>query len=71
MKSLKIDKREFKKSSFSPIFKSASPLCVGVSISELDVLVANTAHRFPVLRFTREEWDAFIKGVKAGEFDMT
>ena len=23
----------------------------------------------PVLRFTRQEWDAFIAGVKAGEFD--
>lgn len=23
----------------------------------------------PVLRFTKEEWTAFVSGVKAGEFD--
>lgn len=24
----------------------------------------------PVLLFDRQEWDAFVKGVKAGEFDI-
>jgi hypothetical protein len=24
----------------------------------------------PVLRFTREEWDAFLGGAKNGEFDL-
>ena len=24
----------------------------------------------PVLSYTREEWDAFVAGVKAGEFDV-
>lgn len=24
----------------------------------------------PVLRFDRDEWEAFVKGVKAGEFDF-
>jgi hypothetical protein len=25
----------------------------------------------PVLRFTREEWDAFVSGVRAGDFEFS
>ncbi|MBO0883665.1 MAG: DUF397 domain-containing protein, partial [Mycobacterium sp.] len=32
-------------------------------------LVRDSKHRGgPVLRFTEAEWDAFVKGVNAGEF---
>lgn len=35
-----------------------------------DVIVRDTKNRDAgALRFTTEEWDAFLLGVKAGEFD--
>lgn len=39
-----------------------------------DVLVRdakNAEPDAPVLRFTKDEWDAFLAGVLAGEFDHT
>lgn len=48
---------------------NSSQLCVGVAFQNNDVLVVNTKTQDPVLRFTREEWRAFIQGVKANEFD--
>lgn len=61
---------EWKKSSFS---HPAGNQCVEVRgglYGDDSVLVRNSnrpdGHR---VRFTREEWNAFIKGVKAGEFD--
>jgi hypothetical protein len=46
--------------------------CVEVASPEADmVLVRDTKDRSkPPLAFTYAEWDAFIKGVKAGEFDL-
>jgi hypothetical protein len=42
-----------------------------VAIDPSAVLVRDTkAHDGPVLAFTRDEWAAFIAGVKAGEFDL-
>jgi predicted secreted Zn-dependent protease len=58
--------QSFKKSSFSPKNRH----CVAVSIQESIVLVMNSHEKQDLLRFSKEEWQAFIKGVKAGEFDM-
>lgn len=46
-----------------------SQLCVGVAYKGNDVLVVNTNAQDLVLRFTREEWRAFLAGVKVNEFD--
>lgn len=45
--------------------------CVGVAPLEDGIAVVNTkdADATP-LRFTRDEWRAFVAGVKAGEFDV-
>ena len=43
-----------------------------VEVSELpggDVGVRNSRDPGPVLRFTRDEWHAFLGGVRKGEFD--
>ena len=63
-------RRQFKKSSYSPIFKAADPRCVGVSITADDVLVINTKDDRKTLKFTHQEWDAFLRGVRNGEFDI-
>lgn len=66
---LDINGRVFIKSSFSSLIPSAK--CVGVSISSGDVLVTNLNQKdSPVIRFTKDEWEAFIMGVKNGEFDL-
>lgn len=58
---------EWIKSSFCD---SAS--CVEVSFDDDEVLVSDSKNAFgPVLRFTHQEWDAFVAGAKAGEFDGT
>lgn len=62
---------QFKKSSFSPFAKADDPRCVGVSISDTEILVTNTKDRSTILTFSRAEWNAFIKGVKNGEFDLS
>ena len=44
--------------------------CVAVRIRDT-VDVRDTKHRkSPTLSFSHAEWDAFIKGVKKGEFDL-
>ncbi|GLZ50370.1 hypothetical protein Acsp06_65550 [Actinomycetospora sp. NBRC 106375] len=45
--------------------------CVGVALDQDEVRVVDTksADGAP-LRFTAEEWAAFVAGVKAGEFDL-
>jgi hypothetical protein len=60
---------EFRKSTFS----ADSALCVEVGFVDDNglgqVMVRNSKHRDgPVLEFTQSEWDAFVKGVRAGEF---
>lgn len=59
---------EFKTSSFCSFGD-----CVEVGTGSIDgsVVVRDTkdAERATSLRFTREEWLAFVQGVKAGEFD--
>lgn len=47
--------------------------CVEVSGTEMDeVLVRDTKalEKGPTLKFTRDEWIAFIEGAKLGEFDI-
>jgi len=68
MKIKKIGGRIFEKSSYSPNTRTVK--CVYVSISQEDVLVTNIYNEGPILRFSRDEWGAFIKGVKNGEFDL-
>jgi hypothetical protein len=45
--------------------------CVGVRVARhhVDVTAVGDESSEP-LRFTREEWAAFLSGVKAGEFDL-
>lgn len=45
--------------------------CVSVTLTRGEVLVRDAKHPMlsPTLQFTHEEWAAFVKGVKAGEFD--
>lgn len=62
---IEVDGVVYKKSSRS----NSSQMCVGVAHKNNDVLVINTNTQDLVLRFTREEWRAFIEGVKANEFD--
>lgn len=45
--------------------------CVGVSFTGGEILVTNTTTTdAPVAKFTQDEWNAFIAGVKNGEFDI-
>jgi hypothetical protein len=43
--------------------------CVGVAIEGDEVRVVDTKSS-ETLRFTPDEWAAFVAGVKAGEFDL-
>jgi hypothetical protein len=44
--------------------------CVEVAFVEEKVAVRDSKDRYgPVLVFTRTEWDAFLGGVRDGEFD--
>jgi hypothetical protein len=45
--------------------------CVGVALGEDTITVADQGDPERArLRFGREEWAAFVAGVKAGEFDL-
>ncbi len=59
---------QFRKSTFSQYVWNR---CVEVAVDEEKVVhVRDSKERNgPVLRFTGPEWDAFIKGVKNGEFE--
>jgi hypothetical protein len=59
------DEVEFRKSTFCE-----KDDCVEVGLVGNGArLVRDSKHRGgPVLRFTESEWDAFVKGVNAGEF---
>ena len=58
---------EFKTSSVCPPFGA----CAEAAVSEERVLVRQSEHPDTVVSFTPNEWLAFIKGVKAGEFDLS
>lgn len=51
--------------------KGAIRVCVAVKINGTSVQVRDTKHiDSPTLSFTHDEWDAFVGGVKLGEFDI-
>lgn len=51
--------------------KGAIRVCVAVKIGHNSVEVRDTKDvNSPTLTFTHPEWDAFIGGVKLGEFDL-
>ncbi len=62
------DDSEFRKSTFSP---PATTRCVEVAMrgDTIGVRDSNDPSK-QTLIFTREEWEAFIGGVKTGEFDL-
>lgn len=58
-----------------PFFKESSysgrrSRCVSVARLSDCVLVKDSRKETPVLSFSKEEWQAFVAGVKAGEFDF-
>jgi hypothetical protein len=59
---------EFRTSTFT----KQNGMCVEVAFVDdgvRQVMVRDSKNRGgPVLGFTRSEWDAFVKGVRAGEF---
>ena len=60
------DTARWRKSSFC-----GASACVEVSLSAGDVGVRDSKRAdSPVLSFTRDEWNAFVLGVKSGEFDV-
>jgi hypothetical protein len=65
---------DFKTSSFSsgPGGMRPSPgRCVAVAIKGEAIAVRDTKDATKMtLNFTREEWEAFVSGVKNGEFDV-
>jgi Domain of unknown function (DUF397) len=51
---------------------STTSNCVEVAIIRSGALVRDTKDRAgAVLSFTKDEWAAFLSGVRAGEFDAT
>jgi hypothetical protein len=55
----------FKKSTFS-----GNGGCVEVAVASTSIKVQDSKSRDATLTFTPLEWDAFVAGVKAGEFDL-
>lgn len=52
-------------------FSGGNDQCVEVAARDGHVAVRNSKRREGSrVEFTPEEWDAFIRGVKAGEFDL-
>ncbi|HKT00917.1 MAG TPA: DUF397 domain-containing protein [Rugosimonospora sp.] len=46
--------------------------CVELALQPGGVLVRDSKDRTgPVLRFTTEEWEAFLAGARDGEFDLS
>ena len=63
------DELVFKKSSYS---KSGECVEVGVAPGGGPVVAVRHSRRFDreAILFTPDEWDAFVRGVKDGEFDV-
>ena len=60
----------FRKSSFSPV-PVIPPGCVEVGVRDGLIRVRDSKDRDGgELTFNGGEWDAFVRGVKAGEFDL-
>lgn len=61
---------DFKKSSFSQ-HGWGKKYCVEVKRAKDSISVRDSkSSTEAILSFTTEEWDAFVKGVKSGEFDI-
>lgn len=58
----------FQKSSFSDPRRFER--CVEVEFASKRVRVRNSKQPEAIVEFSLDEWDAFIKGVRAGEFDL-
>ncbi|MEL7067122.1 MAG: DUF397 domain-containing protein [Cyanobacteria bacterium J06581_3] len=63
-------KTESTNSFFKSSFSSRGGRCVEVKIDSQSIFVRHSRDNQGLLKFTREEWNAFLLGVKAGEFDM-
>ncbi|MDQ1293006.1 MAG: hypothetical protein QG608_887 [Actinomycetota bacterium] len=67
------DSKQESQSAGSEWFKSSfsgTGNCVEIRVGEF-VLVRDSKHKgVEPLRFTRDEWGAFIDGAKSGEFDL-
>lgn len=62
---------DFKTSSFSSSPGRLSPRCVAVAKKGDAIAVRDTKDAMKTtLQFTVEEWEAFVAGVKNGEFDV-
>jgi hypothetical protein len=52
--------------------RSGTNGCVEVALDNAEVAVRDSKdHTGPVLRFNAREWEAFLAGVRDGEFDIT
>lgn len=60
-----INKKNYIKSTYS-----GGSTCVGVAFEGDKVTVINTNEKKTIIEFTKDEWVAFIKGVKNAEFDI-
>lgn len=60
---------KFRKSTFSSD-RSLFSRCVEVAIDDNRVLVRHSIQKTTVIEYTRDEWSAFILGVKHNEFDL-
>jgi Domain of unknown function (DUF397) len=51
--------------------RSGANACVEVAFADSKVAVRDSKHQDgPMLEFTRLEWEAFVDGVRDGEFDL-
>lgn len=57
---------DFRKSSYSSKFGK----CVEVKLANGSILVRHSLLTQNQIQFTSSEWEAFLEGVKAGEFDL-
>ena len=48
---------------------SADVSCVAVAFTHHGVLVKHSKRRTPLIEYTYAEWEAFLTGVRLGEFD--
>lgn len=55
---------------FKSSYSAAAGHCVEVKFENDGVLVKNSRTLHQPIFYTFEEWDAFVKGVKDGEFDL-
>ena len=54
----------------SSFCKADDPMCVMVGGLDTQLITVRSSIRVGAVMFTREEWGVFVKGVKAGEFDL-